>query len=75
MIKKLTLLRIKILPVDIPVHNGVQQSTVIIIGVNTFNVTSEQLTIKYFCDFTTQLKTRWNYLRRVCGVGVRMCVG
>ena len=42
------------------------QSTVIIIGVDTFNVTSEQLTIEDFCDVTTQLKTRCSYL---CCVG------
>ena len=53
---------------------GVQQSTVIIIGVNLFNATSEQVTITYFCDFTTQLKTRWSYLCGVCGAEVRMCV-
>ena len=62
------------LPVVIPVHNGVQQSAVIIIGADSFNVTSEQPTIRYFCDLTTQLKTRWNYLCGVCGVVVRMCV-
>ena len=61
-------------PVVIVVHNGGQQFTVIIIGSDSFNVTSEQPTITYFCDFTTQLKTKWSYLCRVCGVGVRMCV-
>ena len=61
-------------PVVIVVRNSVRQSTVITIGADSFNVTSEQLTIRYFCDFTTQLKTRWNYLCGVCGVVVRMCV-
>ena len=51
----LTFLRIKILGVPILVHNGVQQSTAIIIGVNTCNVTSEQFTIEDFCDVTTLL--------------------
>ena len=37
-------------PVIILVHNGVQQSAVIIIGDDLFNVTSEQPTIRYFCD-------------------------
>ena len=59
----LTFLRIKILSVPILVHNGVQQSTVIIIGVNTYNVTSEQPTIEDFCDVTTLLCCA------VCGVG------
>ena len=61
-------------PVVILVHNGVQQSTVITIGVDSCNVTSEQPTTDYFCDLTTQLKTRWNYLCGVCGVALRMCV-
>ena len=60
--------------VVILVHNGVQQSVITIIGADSFNMTSEQPTIRYFCDFTTQLKTRWSYLCVVCGVGVRMCV-
>ena len=59
----LTFLRIKILSVPILVHNGVQQSTVIIIGVNTYNVTSEQPTIEDFCDVTTLLCCVW------CGWG------
>ena len=58
-------LRIKILLVPILVHNGVHQSTVIIIGVDTFNVTSEQLTIEDFCDVTTLL----------CCVGCVLWVG
>ena len=69
------ILRIGILliPVPILVHNGAHQSTVIIIGVDTFNVTSEQLTIEDFCDVTTQLKTRWSYL--LCCVGCVVWVG
>ena len=57
-----TFLRIESPLAPILVHNGVHQSTVIIIGVDTFNVTSGQLTIEDFCDVTTQLKTIWSCL-------------
>ena len=60
----LTFLRIKILSVPILVHNGVHQSTVIIIGVDTFNVTSEQLTAVPSKTFVTSRPCCV-----VCGVG------
>ena len=60
----LTFLRIKILSVPILVHNGVHQPTVIIIGVDTFNVTSEQLTAVPSKTFVTSRPCCV-----VCGVG------